>query len=605
MKATTRVLLCGLAALSMVLPSCTKGNDPFAMIDLIPVKTSEDGKWSMINDKGEIVYDSEFKNAPSPSFNGVFFVEEKEGIALYRSGGKEPELIKGCDGLKSAGIYNEGIIPVAFPKSRITLINDKGDKKAELTPVSGHEIVKSQNSFFEGRLLVITDEDKRGYVDKSGSTVIAPTYDRAASFNEGVALVGIKKEKANADSSEYEILTDEDFTWSVIDKKGDKQFALKDGITPLAAVFENGRLFVRKGENQFGYLDKKGEFTKLPSKIKGLTNYNDKYIAYEDNNDQYGVMDYNGETVIRAKYDGMYITGKYFLAKQDNKWRVLDKEGEEVEGFDRYDDISYLGHFGYLIDEGGKTKTLIDNKGKAKGKEEFYEFGGNYPDMVESDYFDVDGIVSTIVEMVSEQGVGKYTLGAIPGQILGGNPDDHLYTSQITFEDIAKKGYGYTISFQGLFSSNVADYDFDYNFNRNSYWKSDSKLIMIGIEVKTEKEFGLDGYKALVKGFEGKGYKTLKASDTSGDKFATLFKKGNSLVLVAGEKKATAAYVSVIDGTIPGIEDNMKTQVDTIAASKSDSSDYAVEDSVATVEEVAVAEDDYGYGDTTVTAVEY
>ena len=76
-------------------------------------------------------------------------------------------------------------------------------------------------------------------------------------------------------------------------------------------------------------------------------------------------------------------------------------------------------------------------------------------------------------------------------------------------------------------------------------------------------------------------------------------------MLVAGEKKATAAYVSVIDGTIPGIEDNMKTQVDTIAASKSDSSDYAVEDSVATVEEVAVAEDDYGYGDTTVTAVEY
>lgn len=112
---------------------------------------------------------------------------------------------------------------------------------------------------------------------------------------------------------------------------------------------------------------------------------------------------------------------------------------------------------------------------------------------------------------------------------------------------------------------------------------------MIGIEVKTEKEFGLDGYKALVKGFEGKGYKTVKASDTSGDGFATLFKKGNSLVLVAGEKKATEAYVSVIDGTIPGIEDNMKTQVDTIAASKSGS---------AIAEEEIIVDDDYAVADT-------
>lgn len=90
-----------LLAVMFSLVSCGSGSDKFENYDLIPVRTSSDGKWSMVNSKGEIVYDGEFKNQPSVSYNGLFAVEGEEGYTVFSSAdSKSPKEVKGLSNLK-------------------------------------------------------------------------------------------------------------------------------------------------------------------------------------------------------------------------------------------------------------------------------------------------------------------------------------------------------------------------------------------------------------------------------------------------------------------------------------------------------------------------
>lgn len=156
------------ALLSLLLISmtgCFGGGDKLN-VELMPVKTSENGNWSMLAPDGTIVYDSEFKEKVYPCVNGVFPAENDEGgYTLYTTGSKSPEKVPGCDSLLHVGIMNNGLIPVTFPDSRITLINKDGEKEVELTPKEKMEIVASQPYFQSGLLAVQFENQKWGFVN--------------------------------------------------------------------------------------------------------------------------------------------------------------------------------------------------------------------------------------------------------------------------------------------------------------------------------------------------------------------------------------------------------------------------------------------------------
>ena len=119
-----------LAAWSVLFVSCSSSDN--VKIELLPVKTTKDGKWSMMNKDGELVYDSEFKNRPTVAVEGVFAVEGDNGITLYSTAQKTPTELPGCTELKSAGYMSDGLIPVTKKDSRITVINKKGKTEFEL-----------------------------------------------------------------------------------------------------------------------------------------------------------------------------------------------------------------------------------------------------------------------------------------------------------------------------------------------------------------------------------------------------------------------------------------------------------------------------------------
>lgn len=549
-------IICGLAALLIVLPSCKK-DKVIDKLDLIPVKLSKDGNWSMMNKKGEIVFQDEFKNQPTAAYNGYFTVMEGESYTLYKIGDKKPESVKGCDKLKSVGYMEEGLIPATFENERISILDGKGEKKFTLNPVKNQEVVACDNGYSEGLLGVKLEDGKCGYVDKSGKVAINPKYKFIAPFSEGLAIVGT----ADSDS------IGSDVTISVIDKKGEDVFKFKDDYEPVTLQYRNGKLIVNNKDAYFIF-DKKGEKTKLSSKIDRISDFNDDYIIYRDSEGQYGVIDYKGETLVRAKYKEIAFAedGK-FLAQREGETAeilLLDKKGEVEKTLD-FKDMRYIDQFGYFAKE-GSSYTLLNDKFKPKCKEDIYDFGLSLSPsyQVETDYFDMNGVAKKLVSMIGNDGIGNYKFDSAASQVMRGKePNSYTYTSEIDLDELNTEGFRYTIKCKAAFSGSLADYSYDYDsYTSQYYWNPASKLAGFLLTLNTESDWGENGFNAISSALKNAGFKLSKKGTSSGNNYAALFSKGSTLVFVTSPSKGKECEVIVASTkVIPELESNFKNQI--------------------------------------------
>lgn len=485
--------------------SCNgSGDNDIDKVDLIPVKLTKDGNWSMINDKGEVVYDGEFKNAPTLAYNGYFSVEEGEGYTLYKADSEKPEAVKDLEGVKSIGYMEEGLIPVVFKNSRITLVNGKGEKKFTLDPVKGVEIIQCQTAFKEGLLLVKTDDNKYGYINTSGKTAIEPIYDKAYDFSEGLAVVG----KESKDSTDYKI------NYEVINKKGETIFKIKEGYELNSYIYKNGYLRAENEDRHILY-DKKGEIIKLPAKIYEIGDMNGKYIIFRNDDYEYGVADIKGEILIRPKYERLIFNGdeSFFAWKKGDEKEIyrLNAKGEEEGKSLDFDVIVKFGKFGYLAKD-GKTWQLLDKEYKQKGKEDFYDLYTDisYSSVISSDYFNPASVAKVMVSMLNGDKVGNYKLGDTPEELLKDQkPSSYSYGTSASFPEISKDGFRYNISATGYFTDNLTISDYSY-YSTSYTWNKSSQLFEVVLNLNCESEWGAEGQKELINALKEAGFKILK-----------------------------------------------------------------------------------------------
>lgn len=567
-------------ALPMILSSCMNSGDKLENVDLIPVKISKDGHWSMVDSKGEIVYDGEFKNTPSMAYNGLFSVEEEKGISVYSIGDKNPKLLGCLEGLKAAGYLEDGLMPVVPKDSRITLVNKAGEKKFELAPIKGVEIASCSNGFSEGLLLFKTADDKFGYYSTSGEVAIAPQYDIALDFSEGLAIVG-KKQK----DKEFE------YSISVIDKKGKVQFKLKDDFDVHTTQFSDGYILAERDDRLYLF-NKKGEEKKLPAKFESVAAYNKKYIIFESD-DEYGIADINGEIIVRAKYSGLaFDTDDTFFAKKnsDDKEIIrLNSKGEEIGDKIDYEYIANLKKFGYFARD-GKTTLMLDDNLKPKCKEEFYDMslGMSASGLIESDYFSADDIAKAVVDMFDGSKIGKYKFGDAASNVFSGEqPSKYSYENNGDLSDLDFKGFRYSTSVTGVFSETISNGMANYStYTYDYYWNPEAKLCGFIIGINCENQWGKKGQKALVDALKSNGYKMLKEGQSDGD-FAALLKKGNILAYVSSTPKGNDGGLLFVDSSIRNIESEIMADIRSLTSDEPDSDSVWVEESVA-VEEAVV-----------------
>lgn len=133
----------------------------------------------------------------------------------------------------------------------------------------------------QNELAVISDgNEKYGYVNKKGKIVITPKFEKAWSFQDGLALVKT------------------DNKWGYIDKTGN--YAIKP-IYDEAWGFSNGLAKVQKND-KVGFINTKGVVV-IPIK------YNDSYHWFDDglnavsSNGKWGIINTQGKLITALEYD--------------------------------------------------------------------------------------------------------------------------------------------------------------------------------------------------------------------------------------------------------------------------------------------------------------
>lgn len=573
-----KILISLTALVSVLLSSCGNGGDE-VRVDLLPVKLADNGKWSMVDNKGNIRYEDEFKNVPSAVVEGYFTASEKDGYCLYRASAKKPEEVGGCSGLKYAGHMRNGLMPVTRKDSRISVIGTDGKDRFELTPVKGREIVMCQPAFSEDLLLFRTDEDMYGYYSTGGKVAIAPAYDMAMDFSEGKAVVGKKSGK------------DGEIRYSVIDRSGKELFRVKDRYDLAGGGFSCGWLVASDGDRTV-LMDEKGEVTRLPAKVAGAVPMQKDILAFRDHDGQWGLMRTDGEILVRAKYEAMYSGGgnTFFAMKDKDEVDVLHDKGEVKESLD-FKFVGYvngIGNMGY----DGKVYQILDSKFKPIG-DEFKDVNINLSlcNEVRTDYFNFGSVISTVSEQLDEA-LKQFPIGASADKVMAGQkPSAFSYSSSYKPEDLSRKLFNYQAQVEVSFSSSLADYNWSpATYSGDYFWNSTSTVNGINVQYECEHWLSLVNHKEMVAEFKKKSYNVVKEGMLQGS-YAAVLKKGDIGMIVLTKATRGAVIVgkaNAIDAFCAQVEGKYVEQTEGESSSSFDSGSIEMPETSVAVEEAAI-----------------
>ena len=324
--------------------------------DMIAI--AKDGKWGVINNKGKTLLELENKSVALDKKNGLIEYESSQEL--------ENELLEN----ELRYIYNpkkDDIIASLYQDACFSEDNDAiciygkyYDDDDEEVKEDRYYYIKQNGDCLFGKsfeeaepfsdgLAVVKDEkeDKYGYINDKGKYFIKPKYVYASFFHNGAAVVRKdKKEGPYLMNKNEERLTD---------KKYDK-------IDINDADSEKSMWMVWK-KDKVGMINSKGD--EIVSPDSDWVYFNGYYIVIEKDN-KVGLIDYNGKTVIKLKYDEV-SPDKYSdikAVRRDKKWGFVNADGEKVIKM-KYDDAySFLssdlcpvklnGKWGY-INKSGKT----------------------------------------------------------------------------------------------------------------------------------------------------------------------------------------------------------------------------------------------------------
>lgn len=546
------LLFCGLL---LGLVGCTPGGGE-ADLEYLPVIVDKGDKWGMIGPDGKILFNDEFENEPSSVVNGVFYVMENNRYSLYKAKEK-PELIKGAEDLIQPGYYTEGLIPIVREGERISLINIDGETKLTLTPISGQEVIQSGNRFEEGNLHVKLQNGKYGTINKKGEVIIEPKYDLISNFSEGICVAIVNGKDS-----------DDSITIVCLNNNGKEIFKIKGAYKlnnqAMAMGFQGGRFPVIKGDI-LGFIDRKGEFNKIPSKYTEYIPLSNKYFAVKNSDDKWGILDRDNEVVLRLKYsDVEYLGEDLFYVRNEKNSEIINAKGDikadidEDYGLFAFSLLSRLGFANSFCLAGGENNSIMlyGRDGKPLTKSDFYKLGVNilqdsYAD-IRSDFFDTAGIARYIANAISVEGFEKIKLGnAITDYLKGKKPEDFADKYSLSFDmekfkfmnasaNLEVCPYGVPI----VFSEPVYSYENYYGYTYQSLsgynysWNPASKVGSIDLTINATRPFYKQCKNQLIELLKNKGFTVEGGGE---DNLSCLLKNGKTYVEIRPHR-GTDAY---------------------------------------------------------------
>ena len=311
------------------------------------LKYKENGKYGIIDFEG--------KKITKPIYESIESLEYREGTLLVEQNGK-------------FGLIN---------------INGKEIIETEYDQIESDAYYTTKNDYMEAGFIVKnkTDEGYRyGYINKEGKEILEPEYNEINRIteikdDENIYLLvsknakyGILKNNKEIVPIEYEEIEFNKANNLLIVQKNTKQGVLSlDGTEILPTDFDYilctaNKITAKKGETIEVY-NAKGERQESIYE-NSIETANENYIITIDAEDKFGIVNKDGQTLIKNKYEYIeYAFGNYFIVTENGKVGVIDINKGEVIEF-KYDIIQKVKNKDILqaIISNTNTIEIYNNK---------------------------------------------------------------------------------------------------------------------------------------------------------------------------------------------------------------------------------------------------
>jgi WG containing repeat len=196
------------------------------------------------------------------------------------------------------GKFKNGLCPIGGG-----FINHSGDWAIEpRLGIAGY--------FSEGRALASLDGERLGFIDATGEFVVAPAFERARQFRDGLAPVR------------------RDERWGYIDLDGETQIPFVfEG--PQAQSFSHGVAGVQI-DGRCGFIDYGGNFV-VPPDYDEVQQFSEGYAGVKRNN-KWGLINLEGDLVVDHLFDDLrefdqglasaQVDGKAGFISPDGRWAI-------------------------------------------------------------------------------------------------------------------------------------------------------------------------------------------------------------------------------------------------------------------------------------------
>ncbi len=353
---------------TVLLVACSK--DEGRGIEFVPFQETDGGQWGMISPSGEVLFTEEFKNAPTLAKEGRFMVKNEEGLWEIFSSEAKPKKIGKEYAYATA--FNNGRALVSERNNCVKIIDLDGKEIKKLEKL-GNKIVDAVKAFSEGYAVYQTG-DFYGVIDENGNEIIKPDYLLLYSCSDG-KFIGINKKYDNEFNKRE---GKKKIVYDVIDTNGKILFSINpDKYSNTGTRFIDGLLTVaveKDGKECWGLINDKNEVVIKPSeKIKGISDIKGDKFVYT-NGEGYGVMNTNGENIIRAKYDFLYFDilnrmvaiSEKTKGSNDYDCKFIDYEDNQI-GEDKYVSINPYSQFDgnySFVKVSDRIWCVVDKEGK-------------------------------------------------------------------------------------------------------------------------------------------------------------------------------------------------------------------------------------------------
>ena len=599
--------------IALLFASCAK--EKGMGITGIPYQETEKGQWGMISTDGEIIFSDEFKNQPTVIKEGMFMVKNNNNLWEIYKADKKPKKV-GAE-YKSATLFDNGRAIVCERNKHISIIDKDGKTLKLIDKVDGKEVDEART--FSGGYAVYKADGYYGVIDADAAPVIPAQYCYISNCSDGKFIAIDKKYEKEYKADSLSLVK-----YTILDTKGKKILELNGAKYYNIGQFQNSMLPVcvkKEGNKMWGIINEKEETIVKPTeKFTKIGEIDGESFTYY-NGEGWGLMSLKGETLIRAKYDGLSFDCDNkllaYTSEKDgkNSFKFIDKEDNQT-GKDTYVKATpfyMLEGEHALVQVSDKQWSLINKDGEALEK---------MPDMVnvsfqtgdyiiESDYVDVGKMLDEL--KITQNGMEGVTFSSTPKDVVNllakyiwrsdeknNGKSASLYEYVSTFDysrDISNVSANIAIDFSGSMSKEtyrtkrVIDYTY-YDW----YWYHDEKIptgyVWNPVNITSFKiEFVHNGkmfgklrmtFNELAKRFKAMG-KVVKENDgavvikLNNKKTAFIYMKPKAVIATWGNMNAEDININgykdakeEMGNEKSSLEPDMDEEVDTVAVDPAD-----------------------------------